>query len=165
VPVVAKEAVKESKALGCKIVQRIGGHDMWMSDKQVGESMSETFARAGFSMMPADTDRENGWQRLHTMLTETVYEGDVAYPRFSVYAPDCPNLVRTLPMLQCDPRHPGDVIQKDDHWADTARWMAMSRVGPGKGKKTSEWDRFSPEVRKAILGRSSRTYLGTESVR
>ncbi len=161
VPKVAAMAVEECE--GLKVVQRIGGHDMWMSDKQVGESMSETFARAGFSMHPADTDRENGWQRLHTLLTTTVFEGDVEYPMLQIYA-GCSSLVKTIPMLQCDPKHLGDVLQKDDHWADTARWMAMSRVGASKVKAKSSWDRFDPEVRKALMGRRSELKLGTESV-
>jgi len=162
VPKVAEMAKEESE--GLKVVQRIGGHDMWMSDKQVGESMAETFAKKGFSMSPADTDRENGWQRVHTLLTSTVFEGDVEYPLFQVYGPGCPNLVRTFPMMQCDPKHLGDILQKDDHWVDTTRWLAMSRVGASKQTKKSSWDRFDPEVRKALLGRRS-GLLGTESVR
>ena len=142
---------------GLKIVKRIGGHDMWMSDKQVGESLQETFAKKGFSMHMADTDRTNGWARLHTLLTETVFEGDREKPRLQIYAPGCPNLARTMPMLQADPKNPGDILEHDDHWADTARWFAMSRpTGRPNKSERSVLDRLPPDIKKAMERESRR---------
>ena len=153
-PKAAKTAVDFCK--GHKIAQRIGGHDMWMSDKQVGESLQETFAKKGFSMRMADTDRINGWARVHTLLTETVYEGDREKPMIQVYAPGCPNLARTLPMLQCDPKNHGDILETDDHWADTLRWFAMSRPSSSRQSKQSVLDRLPPDIRRAMERQDSR---------
>lgn len=143
---------------GLKVTRRIGGHDMWMTDRQVGESLAETFAKAGFSMHQADTDRINGWARVHTLLTETVFEGDGEKPLIQIYRKGCPNLARTLPMLQADPKNPGDIIEKDDHWGDTLRWFAMSR--PTSSVKTtgvrSVYDRLPPDIRKAMERESRR---------
>lgn len=142
---------------GFKVVKRIGGHDMWMSDKQVGESLQETFAKKGFSMHMADTDRVNGWARVHTLLTETVHEGDREKPRIQIYRKGCPNLARTLPMLQADPKNPGDILQHDDHWADTLRWFAMSRPSSSKQRgERSVLERLPPDIRKAMERESRR---------
>lgn len=168
--IVAQTAAKMCK--GLKRLQRIGGHDMWMTDKQNGESMAETFAKNGFSMRVADTDRINGWVRLHSLLQETVVELDpsgefeVEYPLLQVYKQGCPQLAKTIPMLQADPKNIGDVLEKDDHWPDTARWFSMSRPVPSRKKKESEaWQRLPKEVRAAILGHGKRDVLGAESAR
>lgn len=163
VPTVAEKCVEFCK--GKKITMRIGGHDMWMSDKQVGESMAETFAKKGFSMRPADTDRINGWQRLHTLMQEIVFEGDQEYPMFQVYQKGCPQLARTIPMLQADPKNPGDILEKDDHWGDTARWFSMSRPNPSRDRKSDVWKRLPKDVRAAIMRNSRHQVLGAESTR
>jgi phage terminase large subunit len=162
VPLVAQQLVEESR--GLNVVMRIGGHDMWMSDKQIGESMAETFARKGFSMRMADTDRINGWQRLHALMTETVDEGYGPIPKFQVYEPGCPSLARTIPMLQCDPRHIGDLLQQNDHWADTARWFSMSRPSSSSERKKTAWDRLPKDVRARLRGQKHGV-LGSESAR
>jgi hypothetical protein len=163
VPIVAEKAVEFCR--GKAVTLRIGGHDLWMSDKQVGESMSETFARKGFSMRPADTDRVNGWQRLHTLMQSEVFESGRMVPQFRVYAPGCPQLSRTIPMIQADPRNPGDILEKDDHWADTARWFAMSRPSASRPKKEDVWARLPKDIRSALLRNSQHDTLGSESVR
>jgi phage terminase large subunit len=159
---VAENLVKESG--GLNVVQRIGGHDMWMKSTDTGESMAETFARRGFSMRVADTDRVNGWQRLHALLTETVDEGHGPVPKLQVYEPGCPQLARTIPMLQNNPKHPGDILQQNDHWADTARWFSMSRPSQSVEAKRNAWARFPKEVRAAMMGRRSGV-IGAESAR
>jgi hypothetical protein len=165
-PVVADRCVELCRPF--KVIYRIGGHDMWMSDKQVGESMKETFAKKGFSMRMADTERINGWQRLHTMLQTVVYEGDTPYPMLQVYVgPNgCPSLAKTIPMLQGDPKNIGDILEKDDHWADTARWFSMSLpIVSSAPKAKGVWDRLPKDVRARILGSGERRTLGYESVR
>ena len=118
-------------------------------------------------MRMADTDRINGWQRVHTLLTETTFEGDREVPLIRVYVGHegeglgCPQLARTIPMLQCDPKNPGDILEVDDHWADTLRWFAMSRPGVSKVKpEKSSMKRFAPEVQKALRRGTKRKVLG-----
>lgn len=163
----AKDVADEvkSRSAGMKIRQSIGGHDMWMKNNQTGESLAETFARHGVSWTQAATDRIHGWQRTHALLQETVDDGTGALPRFQIYAPGCPTLARTLPMLQNDPKVPGDCLQKEDHAPDTLRWFAMARPTAGKtpGKPTA-WSRLSAEAKSRIL-RGSQTVLGSSSVR
>lgn len=161
---VAKEIKERSK--GMKILYTVGGHDMWMNNAQTGQSTQETFAAAGISMQVADTDRINGWQRLNDMLCEVVDDGSGPMPQFSIYGPGCPSLVRTLPMLQCDPKRIGDVIEVDDHWSDTARYFAMSRPAGSRPAKDDAYKRLPADIRKALLAQQRRgSVLGTESAR
>lgn len=160
---VAKNIVEKSR--NKTITMTIGGHDFWMKDGQTGESMSETFAKNGISMYMANCDRVNGWQRVHAMLKEVTDDGRGPTPKMQVYEPGCPMLSRTFPMMVGDPKNPGDIIEKQDHWVDTARWFAMSRPSSSKPEKSNVWARFSPEVRRALLGLGSRDVLGSESAR
>jgi hypothetical protein len=163
---IAKKAAAEIKRLshGMRIRYTVGGTDMWMSDNQTGESIAETFARQGVSMRQADTDRINGWQRVHEMLQEQTSDGEHTIPCFQVYRPGCPSLARTFPMAQCDPRRIGDVKQENDHWLDTVRYFAMTRPSASRKPGAGAYDRFDPQVRKALLG-GKRAILGSESVR
>jgi hypothetical protein len=160
------------RSAGMKIRTSIAGHDLWMKSKETGEELAETFARRRLSFQCANTDRVHGWQRLHSLLRETVDEGHGPVPRLQVYiggdhGPGCAVLARTLPMLRQDPKRPGDVLEQDDHAPDTARWFAMDRPAAGRAPdKPSAWSRLSAEARRRILaaGRGSST-LGSESVR
>lgn len=158
---VAEEIAEQSQ--GLKIRMSIGGHDMWIKSRETGQAMAETFARKGVSLLVASTARVAGWQRLHAMLKTLVDDGERMVPQLTIYEPGCPALARTIPMLQQDPATPGDVIQKKDHWADTARWFAMSRPSPSKRPTT--FKRLSEEARKRLMALSRRKPLGSESVR
>jgi phage terminase large subunit len=163
---VAKEIVARSK--GMTIRQRIAGHDIWIKERETGKPMAETFAQHGVSFSQATFDRENGWIALHALLRGTVDDGQGAVPMLQVYIGECgdgcPTLARTLPMLQNDPKHPGDCLQRDDHAPDTARWFAIGRPTAPRERKRTAWDRLSPEAKRRIR-QQGRTYLGTESVR
>jgi len=160
---VAEEILRRSQ--GLKITMTIGGHDFWMKEGQTGESMAETFARAGISMYMANTDRINGWARVHSLLKELTDDGTGPVPKMQVFEPACPMLARTFPMMSGDPKTPGDLLQRQDHWVDTARWFAMSRPSSSKPTRATVWSRFSPEVRKLLMGHSEREVLGSEAAR
>jgi hypothetical protein len=98
-----------------------------------------------------------------------VDEGEGPVPRLQVYiggddGPGCPTLARCLPMLQEDPKNPGDCLQKDDHAPDTARWFAIDRPSPATFKPATAWSRLSATARQRLLG-GTRSHLGSESVR
>lgn len=147
-----------------KVRYTVAGHDCWMGSKDTGESIAETFARAGVGLRLADTNRVNGWQRIHSLLQETTNDGVGVYPKLQVYGPGCPNLVRTLPMLRNDPKNPGDIVQQSDHWADCLRYFAMSRPAASRERTTDTWKRFPKEIQRAMLGRGHGP-LGSENVR
>jgi hypothetical protein len=159
-----KDAAKEIKrrSQGMRIRMTCGGPDMWMSDNQLGESIADTFAKHGISMYQANTDRVNGWVKVHEYLKDEINEGFGPRPKLQIYKTGCPLLVQTFPMAQCHPTKLGDIKQAQDHWIDTVRYALMTRPSGSREKKTST---LSKEARQAIYGRQGRAVLGTESVR
>lgn len=76
--------------------------------------------------------RESGWLVLHEALRWRLAE-DGTRPRHLDAAlkvhKACPNLIRTLPALPVDPRHPEDVdTTAEDHAADALRYLLQSRI-------------------------------------
>ncbi len=159
----AEKIAEESR--GMTIMYSIGGTDMWMKSGQTGESIAETFARNKVAMQQANQDRINGWQRVHALLTDVVDDGHGPVPMLQVYEPGCPQLARTIPMMQGDPKNPGDILQRKDHWIDTLRTFAMSRPSTSHKPKDDAWARLPKEVRARILKTSRSNVLGSESVR
>lgn len=101
---------------------------MWIRDGQTGQSIAETFARAGVPLIKANHERVNGWQRLRAWLK------DAPDHRPWLQLTDrCPYLLRTLPALIQDLHRPEDVdTDGDDHAADALRYALMSRPSPSK---------------------------------
>lgn len=165
------EGVKE-RSSHMKIRRSLAGHDLWMTSKDTGLTMAETSSRHGVTWTCATTDRIQGWQAVHALLRETVDEGDGPVPRLQVYiggddGPGCPQLAQSLPMLQNDPKDPGDCLQKDDHSPDTLRYFAIERPVAAKvPPRPTAWSRLSPASKARILlaGRKG-SFLGSESVR
>lgn len=165
VPKAAAKKIKEMTG-DHKVRYTVAGHDCWMGSRDTGESIQETFARNGLPLRVADTNRVNGWSRVHSTLQEISNDGTGQVPQIQVYRHGCPGLVRTLPMLRNNPRDPGDIMQESDHWADALRYFVMSRPAGHRAKRqTNEvWERLPKEVRRSIMG-GARAPLGSENIR
>lgn len=148
-----------------KVRYTVAGHDCWMKSRDTGESIQETFAKHGVPLRLADTDRINGWMRVHSMLQDVSNDGTGALPQVQIYEPNCPGLVRTFPMVRSDPRTPGDILQEKDHWLDSFRYFAMSRPTGSRAasSRSDEWKKLPKEVQRALMGR--RSGLGATNMR
>lgn len=130
----AKEIIRQSR--GMKISYTVGDPAMWR--EHVGESIAETFAKHGVSMVDADNERIPGWVQVHYYLRDTVDDGTGPRPRLQVYVgPDgdgCPTLARTMPEMVIDPKNPEDVLTRnvEDDGPDCVRYFAQSRPSPSK---------------------------------
>ncbi len=162
IPRKAALAIKE-RSVGMKVRYTVAGHDCWMKSRDTGESIQETFAKNGVPLRLADTDRINGWIRVHSMLQDVTNDGTGAVPQMQVYEPGCPGLARTFPMMRSDPKRPGDIIEEKDHWLDSARYFAMSRPSGTRESKRSEFAKLPKEIQRALMGR--RTALGSANTR
>lgn len=88
-----------------------------------GPSTMEKLGNYGIYCHKADNSRIVGWQQVRDRL-----RGEEGVPRLYIVGPACPNLVRTLPILQHDKVKPEDVdTESDDHCADTLRYGCVSR--------------------------------------
>lgn len=99
-------------------------------DKFGGQTIAESFARAGINFFPASNRRIDGWnlmhQYLHWSLVKTDSEGKIIRPKL-IYFDTCVNSLRTIPALVHDDIHPEDLDSDgEDHAADVDRYFLMS---------------------------------------
>ena len=103
---------------------------MWGGQDQSGETMSETFARAGVPLVQANKDRVNGWARVRAWLAGA----PDGRPWLQSHS-RCAYLNRTLPQAQALTRQPDD-IDGSNHDAtaaiDAIRYALMSRPAPDR---------------------------------
>jgi len=88
-----------------------------------GESIGEKFFKNGVNFQRADNVRLAGWENIRSRLN-----GDGEKPTLYFFS-TCINLIRTLPALQHDRRHPEDLdTDAEDHLADALRYGVNSRA-------------------------------------
>lgn len=102
-----------------RIIYRVAGADLF--DERGGPSLAERVRNSGLSFRRADTTRLAGWDEIRSRLN-----GTNGIPRLYIFH-TCIHLIRTLPLLQHDPKKPMDVAPGDDHLADALRYGCMAR--------------------------------------
>jgi hypothetical protein len=107
-------------------IYSVGDPSMFKEDG--GPSIAERMAKVGLRMRPADNKRIAGWDAIRQRLKGT-FDDYAGENRPLLYIADvCKHLVRTLPNLQHDSRHPEDLdTTAEDHAADALRYGVMSR--------------------------------------
>lgn len=163
----AKEILRRTRVLGSPYI-RYTAADGHMFDKTgSGETMAETFQRAGVPLLRAENQkgaRKQGWQRLRHWLQRAPDEKP-----WLVIHPDCEYLARTLPALVMDDTDPEDVdTTGDDHAADALRYGVMSRPSPTvirEDRRTPGPGSAGALMREAMLAARRPSVLGTRHVR
>lgn len=114
----------------CWSVQAISG----------GPSIAEQMAKEGVFFQRADNRRtphagaQSGWDLMRARL-----RGDAQGNPMLVFTTDCPNAIRTIPVLQHDPLNPEDLDTKaEDHAADAVRYGSSSRPYVRDAAKTEQ---------------------------
>jgi hypothetical protein len=92
---------------------------------QTGESIQETYGKAGMPLIPAVNERVNGWQRMHSLFRDAP-DGS---PWLTV-DPICRYFVKSVSSAVSDEDAPDDIDYPDDHALDCARYFCMSRPMP-----------------------------------
>jgi hypothetical protein len=120
--------IVEREALEPKISYRVSGHDIWI--KKGGPSIAEDMefidfekkVRSKIVFHHAVIDRINGHSQVRSRLV-----GDERGAGVLIFN-TCVNLIRTLPVLQHDPKKPEDILDHmEDHPYDSFRYGLMSR--------------------------------------
>ncbi len=97
-----------------------------------GETVSETFQRAGVPMIHGDPDAINGWTRLRSWMQPIPQKDGTVAPSLLVH-PDCALFLRTVPTLIADAKNADDIEDTPDaNPAKGARYFVMSRPMPSK---------------------------------
>ena len=86
------------------------------------ETCAEIYERKGVTgLMPAAKERIVGWDAVNTYLR--IPEDLRVQPKLQIFE-TCVNMVRTIPLLQHDEKHPEDVdTNGEDHAADELRYL------------------------------------------
>ena len=91
-------------------------------DAHGGQTIAESFARAGIMFLPASNRRIDGWNLMHQYL----YWSQHQQPKL-MYFNTCTNSIRSIPMLVHDELRPEDLdTGGDDHTADADRYFLTS---------------------------------------
>ncbi len=116
-----------SRSDGGNFGTTVCGVDAWAKDD--GPSSAEKMERAGLPLMRANTDRKNGWMRVHEYLAVNPASG-LPWVRFF---DTCTEIIRCLPALIHDEHDPMDVMENSDidHGPDALRYHFMRRPARG----------------------------------
>ncbi len=140
--------------------------------EHVGESIAETFARAGVPLIDGDNEREAGWVRYHAWLRETVDDGTGARPRLQHYRSpadpeSCLNSARTIPEMVVDPKNTADIETRgvEDEAVDCDRYFVMSRPAPSREPVARPNEGVQEILNLIAKRRRSQLRIGTEAVR
>jgi len=131
---VAKEIKSESK--GMHIVDTFCDPTMFIKHGEASYSIGEIFEQNGIPLSPAQNDRELYGYSIHeylnTKVTEEVDGKMVQIPLVQILEYACPELVRTIPVLEMDKSDPRKIADGPDHWAVSFAYFAMSQATPSK---------------------------------
>ncbi len=108
--------------------------DLWSRSRDSGRSTADIFAAAGVFLTRLVPSRVDGWLNLKEWLL--IRDGVPSL----VVTRACPNLIRTLPLLQYDPARAGDALSEPHeitHAPDALRYFA-SFCSFETGRKTGE---------------------------
>lgn len=106
----AAEAVRE-RSEGESIDLYLAPPDLWNRRQETGRSAADYFRAGGCPLTKTSNDRVNGWLAVHEWLRVDTDEFGGKRARLSVFD-TCRNLIRCLPAVQVDERHPNDVAKE-----------------------------------------------------
>lgn len=137
--VIVSEAVRkirEREDAGENIYSRIAPPDLWNAQSATGKSTALLFDEAGLSLDRANNDRIAGWLAVKELLKPFyALQPDgtsVKTARLKIFR-SCPNLIRTLPLLQYDEKRVNDAAVEPHeitHAPDALRYFAISWTYP-----------------------------------
>lgn len=106
--------------------------DLWGRNKDSGRSTAELFSMQGIPLVKTSNDRVNGWRAVREWLAEAQDAQGNTAPRLRIFE-NCRNLIRTLPALQFDDKHPEDAATEPHevtHAPDALRGFCIYRSRP-----------------------------------
>ena len=127
-----KEVFELSK--GEEIDMTLGDPSMWARNPMswnnpatamfTDKSIANVLEQYCNNMVPANNNRVNGWRN----MAQLMHFNDKSKPNFYVIKDTCPNLIRTIPMMVRDEKHPEDIdTTLEDHSVDACRY-ALSHI-------------------------------------
>lgn len=128
-----KKVEQQHPYLKGKNIRGVADPAIWAKD--TGESVADVAAKHGIFFDKGDNQRIAGWMQMHYRMAFD----ENGYPMMYVFN-NCKAFIRTIPLLLYDDTHVEDLdTDGEDHVADEARYMCMSRpIKPVHANKTIE---------------------------
>ena len=107
-----------------EVCEYIAPPDLWNRRQDTGLSAAEIFAEHGVPLVKAGNRRIDGWLAVKEYL-----RADDGEPRLKIFS-TCTPLLRALPLLQHDPKRPGDAATRPHdvtHSTDALRYWCSRR--------------------------------------
>lgn len=123
----AAQRIKQLTA-GEKIFQWFAPPDMWNRRQDTGKSVAEIFGENGIFLTKADNERVAGWLHMKEWLKVREHEGE-QYANMRFFQ-TCPNVIRSIPLLQFDEKRPSDAATEPHevtHAPDAIRYFCAGR--------------------------------------
>ena len=126
----AAQAILERTPEGEVIYATLAPPDLWNRSQETGKSKALIFGESGLSLTRSNNDREAGWLAIKELLKQDE-EGNARLHIFST----CPKLIKNLPELLRDPKHPTDTANEPHeitHSPDALRYFAIYWTRPAE---------------------------------
>lgn len=111
-----------------KIFQWFAPPDMWNRRQDTGKSVAEIFGESGIRLTKTNNERVAGWLHMKEWLkVNEDSSGQYANMRFFR---TCPNVIRSIPLLQFDQKRPSDASGEPHevtHAPDAIRYFCAGR--------------------------------------
>ena len=109
----------------------VGDPSVFSDRRGQGKSIADLWREAGFPVARAKNARVAGWANVRQYLwdheKDNGLDAQMGGPRLYVFD-TCPDLVRTIPLMQRDKEHPEDLNTKlEDHAVDALRYLLALR--------------------------------------
>lgn len=153
---VAKDVEADSQ--GMRVVETYADPTMFR-DQQATElhSIADIFADNGVSLTKSRNDRSGIGFAIHEWLNTILPDGK---PMLQIYAPGCPKLAKTLPMMRVDKNNATRIADSsNDHWTIALGYFCQGRVGTSdeqpQGSTVLPWWMQQQNQNRFVLGRES----------
>lgn len=126
----AAQAILERTPHGENIYATLAPPDLWNRSQETGKSKALIFGESGLALTKSNNDREAGWLAIKELLKKDE-EGNARLHIFST----CPKLIKNLPELLRDPKHPTDTANEPHeitHSPDALRYFAIYWTRPAE---------------------------------
>jgi hypothetical protein len=130
---VAAEIKRVTANLGIgRVVETYCDPKMFTKDGSDPFSIADKFEQMGVPLTPSQNDRELFGYAVQEMLATIVEDDGKQYPSWQILEHACPELVRTLPILQMDATNPKKIADGPDHWVISCAYFAMGDATPSR---------------------------------
>ena len=136
----ATDVAAEIKQLseGMNICETFVDPTMFIKTGNAPYSIAELFEQNGVPCTPGQNDRELYGYAVHHYLNTIIDEE----PQVQIVGPACPQLVKTFPLLQMDPKDPRKIADGPDHWVISLAHFCMGQVPPSHDPVTEPTRRW-----------------------